>query len=219
MINNKIDHLKNALINDWEVKIRDEQTNGRDIAEDENQNIYIVGNMFNFSKNVYAVLLCKYNSSSNLIWTVSWGGILDDYAYALDINQTSSNIYVVGRTVSYGKNNSSNIFLLSYDYSGALQWNITWGGTSWDVGYDVKYASNFVYIIGYSKSFSLSEDIVVLKYDSSGSLQWNKTFGTAETDIGYGITLDNSENIFITGKTAVSGNIDLFLVKLDSNGN
>ncbi len=175
--------------------------------------------MFNFSKNVYAVLLCKYNSSSNLIWTVSWGGILDDYAYALDINQTSSNIYVVGRTVSYGKNNSSNIFLLSYDYSGALQWNITWGGTSWDVGYDVKYASNFVYIIGYSKSFSLSEDIVVLKYDSSGSLQWNKTFGTAETDIGYGITLDNSENIFITGKTAVSGNIDLFLVKLDSNGN
>ena len=219
MTNNKTDNPKFALYNDWEVKIEDEQTNGRDIAEDENQNIYIVGDIFNFSKNVYGVLLCKYNSSSNLIWNVSWGGVLDDYAYALEINRTSSNIYIVGKTESYGKSNSIDIFLLSFDYSGVLQWNITWGGSSWDVGYGVKYASNFIYVIGYSNSFSLSEDIVVLKYNTSGSLQWNKTFGTAETDIGYGITLDNSDNIFITGKTASSGNIDLFLIKLDSNGN
>ena len=219
LINNKANNPKSALYNDWEVKFNYEQTNGRDIAEDENQNIYIVGKMFNFSKNVYDVLLCKYNSANNIIWNVSWGGVFDDYAYALDINQISSNIYLVGSTSSYGKNNSSDIFLLSYDYSGVLQWNITWGGTSWDVGYDVKYASNFIYVIGYSNSFSLSEDIVVLKYNTSGSLQWNKTFGTAETDIGYGITLDNSDNIFITGKTASSGNIDLFLIKLDSNGN
>ncbi len=219
LINNKTNNPKTALINDWEVKFIDEQTNGRDIAEDENQNIYIVGNTFNFSKSVYDVLLCKYNSSNNLIWNVSWGGIFDDYAYALYINQTSSNIYVVGRTVSYGKNNSSDISLLSYNYSGALQWNITWGGNSWDVGYDVICASNFIYVTGYSNSFSLSEDIVVLKYNSSGSLQWNKTYGTVETDIGYGITLDNANNIFITGKTTLSGNIDLFLMKLDSNGN
>ncbi len=219
LINNKTNNLKIALYHNWEVKFEDEQTNGKDIAEDEDQNIYIVGNMFNFSKNVYDVLLCKYNSSSNLIWNVSWGGVLDDYAYALDINRISSNIYIVGKTESYGKSNSIDIFLLSYNYSGVLQWNITWGGTSWDVGYDVKYVSNFIYIIGYSNSYSSSEDIVVLKFNSSGSLQWNKTFGTAETDIGYSITLDNSDNIFITGKTVLSGNVDLFLIKLDNSGN
>ena len=97
LINNKVNNPKTALINDWEVKFIDEQTIGRDMAEDENQNIYIVGNSFNFSKNVYDVLLCKYNSSNDLIWNVSWGGVFDDYAYALYINQTSSTIYVVGR--------------------------------------------------------------------------------------------------------------------------
>ncbi len=151
LINNKTNNPKFALINDWEVKFKDEQTSGRDLAEDENQNIYIVGNTFNFSKSANDVLLCKYNLSGNMIWNVSWGGVLEDYTYALDINQTSSNIYVVGKTESYGKNNSSDIFLLSYDYSGALLWNITWGGTSWDVGYDVNVL--LIFLVQHSQIF------------------------------------------------------------------
>jgi len=144
------------------------QSDGRDVVAGENQSMYIAGNIFNSTKNAYDAMLYKFNSSGAMIWNTSWGGSLDDYAYAVDINPSSSNIYVVGRTASLGENESDDILILSYDYSGTLQWNITWGGTSWDVGYDVKYASNFIYIIGYSNSFSLSEDIIVLKYNSSG---------------------------------------------------
>jgi len=62
-------------------------------------------------------VVSKYNSSGQVLWNVSWGGMLDDYAYALDINSSSSTVYVVGRKVSYGINESNDIFVLSYDSS------------------------------------------------------------------------------------------------------
>ena len=161
----------------------------------------------------------KYNSSGSILWNRSWGGALDDYAYALDINVSSSNIYVVGRTASYGTEGSNDIFLLSYDSSGVLQRNITWGGNNWDVGYDIKCSSNCMYIIGYSNSFSTSEDIVILKYNNSYSLVWNKSYGTSEKDIGHGIAINNTNSIFITGKTSSLTNEDLILMELDSDGN
>ncbi|KKN13246.1 hypothetical protein LCGC14_1008370, partial [marine sediment metagenome] len=167
----------------------------------------------------YDVLLSKYTSSGSLIWNVSWGGLLDDKAYALDINLSSSNIYVVGRTASYGTSESNDLFLLSYDSSGVLLRNITWGGVNWDEGYDVKATSKFIFIVGYSNSFSSSEDIVLLKYNTSYALQWSKSYGTFEPDIGYGITTDTSDNIFLTGKTTLLGDSDLILMKLDSDGN
>jgi len=204
---------------DWEELLNTDKSVGRDVVAGENQSMYVAGNIFNSSKNVYDVLLSKYNSSGAMIWNVSWGGALNDYAYAVDINPTSSNIYVVGKTASLGINESDDIFILSYDPSRILQRNITWGGKYQDVAYDVKFLSNFIYIIGYSNSFSSSEDIIVLKFNSSLSLIWNKTYGTTETDIGYGIAVSNSNNIFITGKTTSSGNIDLILIELDNNGN
>ena len=147
------------------------------------------------------------------------GGMFDDFAYAIDINVTSSMIFITGRTASYGTDGSNDIFLLSYDSSGILNRNITWGGSNWDVGYDIECDSDFIYISGYTNSFSSSEDLVILKYNTTYSLKWSKIYDTSETDIGYGITLNNSNSIFITGKTNLSGDEDLILMKLDDNGN
>ncbi|KKL94494.1 hypothetical protein LCGC14_1864090, partial [marine sediment metagenome] len=141
-----------------------------ELYKDTDQNIYVVGNILNESTNAYDAVVYKYNSSGQVLWNVSWGGMLDDYAYALDINMSSTTIYVVGRTASYGINESNDIFLLSYDSSGILKRNITWGGDGWDAGIDIKCTSEFIYVIGYSDSFSSSQDMVVLKYNKSYSL-------------------------------------------------
>ncbi len=193
---------------DWEDLFETDQTIGRDVISDDNHNIYVIGNIFNSSKNAYDVLLCEYNSLGSMIWNTSWGGELNDYVYVLDINSTSAEIYMVGRTASYGVCGSDDIFLLSYDSFGNLQRNITWGGEYSDVGYDIKCDSNFIYICGYTNSFSSSEDIVVLKYNTSYLLEWDKIYSTSETDVGYGIAINNSNNIFITGKS----NLHLVLI-------
>ncbi len=113
-----------SLQREWDI-LEGENTIGRDVVKDNDQNIYVVGNILNDSTNAYDVVVYKYNSSGQVLWNVSWGGMLDDYAYALDINRSSTTIYVVGRTASYGINESNDIFMLSYDSSGILKRNIT----------------------------------------------------------------------------------------------
>ncbi|NVM31942.1 MAG: hypothetical protein HWN65_24090 [Candidatus Helarchaeota archaeon] len=204
---------------EWETLIGDEHIIGQDLVMDKSHNIYVVGNMLNSSENSYDVIVIKYNALGTIVWNVTWGGILDDYAYALAINTTSSRLYVTGRTASYGIGGSNDIFIVSYDASGTLQKNITWGGDKWDVGFDITCTSEFVYVIGYSDSFSSSQDMAVLKYNSSYSLMWNNTYGTSESDIGYGISIDSSDNVVITGKITSSSDTNAIVMKLDSGGN
>ena len=213
------EHPRLSVTYEWEIIIDDEHIIGQDLVMDESHNIYVVGNILNSSENSYDVIVIKYDASGNMLWNVTWGGVLDDYAYALDINTTSSRLYVVGRTASYGIGGSNDMFLLSYDSSGILKKNITWGGDTWDVGFDITCTSEFVYVIGYSDSFSSSQDIVVLKYNSSYSLIWNNTYGTSESDIGYGISIDSSDNAVLTGKITSSGDTNAIVMKLDSGGN
>lgn len=206
-----------SLQHEWEV-LDDGLTIGRDVVIDNEHNIYVLGNILNESTNTYDAALYKYNSSGQVQWNVSWGGMLDDYAYALDINNSSSIVYIVGRTESYGINNTNDIFILSYNSSGVLQKNITWGGDAWDVGVDIKCTSDFIYVVGYSDSFSSSQDIIVLKYNYSYSLMWAHTYGASESDIGYGITVDDTDNTFLTGKTTSSGNANTIIMKLSDDG-
>ena len=61
---------------EWEYLFGKDQTLGRDVITDYDQNIYVAGSIFNFSKNAYDVLLCKYNSSGTMMWNISWGECL-----------------------------------------------------------------------------------------------------------------------------------------------
>ena len=83
---------------------------------------------------------------------------------------------------------------------------------------DVKCTTEFLYIIGYSYSFSLSQDIAVLKYNSSYSLVWNRTYGTSESNIGYGIMGDDADNVVLTGKTTLSNDTNVIDMKLNGDG-
>ena len=203
---------------EWETFIDDEHIIGQECVMDESHNLYVMGNRLNSSENSYDMILMKFDSSGNIIWNQTWGGVLDDHAYALDINTTSSLLYIVGETVSYGTNGSSDAFLLSYNFTGVLKNNITWGGDEWDAAFSVTSASNCIYVADSSNSLSSSQDIFVIKYNSSYSLQWNKTYGTSEPDIGYGMTVNKtSGDVILTGITTVLGDKQAILIKLDSN--
>ncbi len=51
---------------EWEI-LEDEHTIGRDVVKDNEQNIYVVGNIINESTNTYDVVLYKYNASGNVV--------------------------------------------------------------------------------------------------------------------------------------------------------
>ena len=193
---------------------------GNDRAEaiglDSLGNIYIAGESNNFGTGGDICLL-KYNNTGALQWNYTWGGIERDFANSLAID-SSSNIYLVGTTKSYGAL-GYDVCLLKYDTSGALLWNYTWGGAGIDNGLDlVLDSSDNIFVAGSTRSYgALGHDILLLRYDPTGTLQWNYTLGGVDSDYGYRLAFDSSDNIFITGFEMDSGfDYDVFLAKLSN---
>ncbi len=98
------------------------------VSADGSGNIYVAGNTETFSAGAYDVFLLKYSSAGDLLWQKTWGGAEDDEPFALSLDG-SGNIYVTGRTESFGTGDTD-VFLLKYSPSGDLLTQRTWGGSS-----------------------------------------------------------------------------------------
>ncbi|MFX0024502.1 MAG: SBBP repeat-containing protein [Candidatus Hermodarchaeota archaeon] len=218
---NNIDNLDIAVKLEWnKTIIWAENSEGRDLIIDINDNIYIVGNIFNSAKGVNDIIIIKYNNLGDKVWNKTWGGYSDDYGFAIDID-SSNNIYIVGQTRSYG-NNSYNICLIKYDCLGNHLWNTTWGKDGNDAAYSITVSNdNYIYVTGYTESDGEYANLILLKYNVLGNLVWKQLWGGIDTDIANDVVVDLLGNIYITGYTSSFGieTSDLFLIKFNSSGN
>jgi len=221
-INDNNTHVSTTPSFDWsDTTILNNGTDeGRDLVLDPSGNIYVTGKIYNESKDADDVILVKYNSDGEIQWNKTWGGYSDDEGYAIDIDSLN-NLYIVGKTKSYGTNDSYDICLLKYDSDGILDWNHSWGESEKDTGHGIAIYSNSIYIVGFTKMNLDFGDAVILKYTTSGVYEWNKTWGESEADGAYDVGVDSSENVYVTGYTEEVGtkNRDLFLAIYDSDGN
>jgi len=180
--------------------------------------IYVVGYTYSYGAGCYDVCILKYDKNGNQIWNRTWGGTGNDYGYGIACDD--SYIYVVGYTGSYGVG-GWDICILKYDKDGNKIWNVTWGGTSDDRGYDIVCDGNYIYVVGDTKSYGAgNNDVCILKYDKDGNKIWNKTWGGTSYDYGYGITCDDNY-IYISGRTQSygAGGAAVCVLKYDKNGN
>ena len=138
-------------------------------------NAFITGYTSGNRTHEYNVLLLKYDSSGNLLWSKTWEesnystvGYGYGYGIALD---ASGNAFVTGETGNFdpmtGETRNFDPFLLKYDSSGNLLLNKTWEGTNNStVGYGIALdALGNVFITGSSYNFGASgHDVFLLKY-------------------------------------------------------
>lgn len=116
------------------------------------------------------MFLAKYDSSGNLSWNKTWGGVGTDTGNS--VVQTSDGGYAVtGVTTSYGAG-SYDMLLAKYTSTGSLSWSKTWGGTGSDYGSSLVQTSDGGYAVtGRTSSYGAgSNDMLLAKYDSSGNI-------------------------------------------------
>ena len=179
----------------------------------------IVGETYSYGAGAADIYLVKTDASGNTTSENTVGGNEFDYAYA--VQQTTDGGYIIaGYTNSYGAGGDA--YLVKTDASGNTTWEQTFGGSDFDIVFDVEQTTDGGYIIvGETLSFGAgSYDFYVVKTDASGNAEWEKTFGGIEWDDGLSVEQTTEGGYIIAGNSgSFSVNGDGYLVKTDALGN
>jgi hypothetical protein len=176
----------------------------------------------------------KLNSSGNVEWKKCYGGTSDEWFSS--VKQTPDGGFIFfGDTESEdgdvsSVNGSSDMWLVKTNSTGNIQWEKTFGGSSYEEGAYLSLTNDGGYIVtGYTASNDMDVtgnhgdiDYWVVKLSSSGNIQWQKCMGGPEEDEGYAVIQTADNGYMVLGYsnsdggdvTGGHGDYDAWLVKL-----
>ncbi|TXD84616.1 T9SS type A sorting domain-containing protein [Subsaximicrobium wynnwilliamsii] len=188
--------------------------------------------------------ILKLDATGTIVWQHTYGGGNTDYG-PKGLQTIDGGYMVVGSSnsgVSGDKTDPSkgedDIWVLKLDQNGAIVWQKTIGGNSFDIFSSIAFANDGGYIINTASSSNISgnksenvigsDDYWVINLSAEGNVRWDKTLGGTELDFGVDAiaTLDGGFLVGGYSNSPISGNksedpvgdLDYWVVKLDSDG-
>ncbi|MDD2889390.1 MAG: clostripain-related cysteine peptidase [bacterium] len=159
-----------------------------------------------------------FANAPDTLWTCTYGGSGEDYGFS--VQQTFDGGFVIaGRTTSYGAGDAD-IWLVKTNSLGNVKWTKTFGGTDYEVAWEVHQTSDSGYIlVGTTYSYGAGDaDIWLVKTDTAGNTSWSRTFGDVSFDLGYSVQQTTDGGYILVGLTDNSGKPDIWLIKTDASG-
>lgn len=170
--------------------------------------------------------------SENLVVDPLTGGIkplmintefnMSDSDECYDMQPTADGGYILVGMARTIIRSSIDVWLIKTDMLGNMEWNKTFGGINYDVGYSVQQTTDGGYIIvGETNSFGAQgTNVWLIKTNERGKMQWNSVFGGSEYDTGYSVIQTQGGGYAFVGQTYSygHGNSDVWLVKTYDNG-
>ncbi|MBY9004544.1 MAG: SBBP repeat-containing protein [Candidatus Lokiarchaeota archaeon] len=192
------------------------------IAIDSYDDIYITGLTKSFGPADSCAFLLKYNSTGDLQWNYTWGGIYADSGNGIAFD-SSGNVYMGGSTASFGPDvPDANWFLAKFTNAGNQIWNHSWGTNEgeWGGHIAVDSADNIYYSGSTWGHGGPSANVGLIKFSSAGVIQWARYWGPGGYDSPAGLEIDSSDNIYIIAgsDTRGFGGRDVALIKYNSAG-
>jgi hypothetical protein len=193
---------------------------GRSVVQTSDGGFMLAGSTGSFGLGNSDIYVIKVDSFGSYLWSRSYGGPQTDVG--MDIQQTPDKGYVIlGYTNSYGSG-EYDIYLVKIDSIGDTLWTKTYGGTNWEIGYEIIQTYDGGYaIIGETFSYGAGgSDVYLIKTDSNGDSLWTKTYGGKMQDFGRAIIELYDSTLIIAGGTSSfgAGGIDVLLLKLNMQG-
>ena len=192
---------------------------GISIIEDLDGNFLLLSNDQTDNSDDYNVLLRKINSEGDLLWSNTYGGNQNDFAYSM-VSDGFGGYMICGSTMSEGQGLKDG-WVLKIDEDGSELLSHTYGGSSNDVFNEIIITNdnNFVLCgVTESEMSSGGYDVWLIKIDNQGFAIWERTIGGESSEQAYGIQEVIDGGFIITGSENSTGNNNYFLLKTDSEG-
>ncbi|MBP6697975.1 MAG: T9SS type A sorting domain-containing protein [Flavobacteriales bacterium] len=167
------------------------------------------------------IVLLKYDTNGNQLWSARNGGPGDEQAGKLT-TLPNGDIAMVGefqQTVVFGGSSITstglaNIFLARYNAAGDALWAVRAGSTTGfaaDVAFDIDHAANGDLVFcgeiagtadfgGLTVPTNGSLDVFIARYDGTGAPIWVRHGGGPQQDHAYGVSVDADGNSYLTGQ-------------------
>lgn len=194
------------------------------MSSDQQGNIIVAGSTV-INGNNRDLLVNKYDSNSNLIWSVTYNAPGNGPDEATDIAlDASNNIYISG----FGKSDStgSDFLIIKINSTGNLQWGKLYDSPSHQ--YDqansiaVDVFGNVIVTGECDRDPGIvdNDDLVTVKFDSGGNLVWANEFNGLgdDTDRGEKVVTDALGNVYVTGRAYNGHDDDIVLIKYTGSG-
>jgi hypothetical protein len=190
------------------------------IQQTQDQGFIVAGFTDSYGAGSRDAWVMKLDNTGAIIWQKTYGGEDDDGVKF--IQQAQDGGYVVaGYTRSYGAG-SRDAWVMKLDNTGAIIWQKTYGGESWEQIDSVQQTADGGYIVtGLTQSFGAGEsDVWVMKLDSTGTVAWQKMYGGSGNDWASLIQQTADGGYIVVGGTSSfgAGKEDAWVIKLDSTG-
>ena len=201
------------------------------IIKTEDDHIIIVGNSWDAPGPGYRndLILYKYDSVGNNIWSSYFGGTSDDYSSGL-IETKDNGILVTGINRAEGKEGAA--FLMKVDENGVKKWINYYNTSHKDMGMDVvECPDSTLLLLVNSNTFTgksavsseyLSSEatkIMIIKTDKKGNELWRKFYGDINFDFGKEIITNGKDYYFIgSSMNNSNGSFDIVLYKINEKG-
>jgi hypothetical protein len=173
-------------------------------------------------------------------WQRSLGGTAIDEGYS--IIYTADGGYAVAGLASSnngdvtGNHGLDDVWVVKLSATGNIEWQKTFGGTSYDMAYSIVQTFDGGYAVGGAtrsvngdvSSNHGADDFWIIKLSATGDLEWQKTLGGTSYDVAYDLIQTTDSGYAMTGYTYSndgdvsgqhgSGYTDYWVVKLSSAG-
>ncbi|MHA1973136.1 MAG: LamG-like jellyroll fold domain-containing protein [Candidatus Hodarchaeales archaeon] len=161
------------------------------------------------------------SANGQLDWEKFYGGAGGEVPYSF-IKTSNGDYIAIGETQSYPAD-TSNLYLVKTDNNGNLIWNLTYGQSYPDIGYDIiEHSNGYYYLTGGTTSYGeIGEDLLIMKISPNGNIIWQKTFNRNAWEWGTSIIETQDSGLISVGvNQAFWGDYyDIYILKIDSNGN
>lgn len=179
------------------------------------------------------------NSAPIIEWQKTFGGDGDDFAHS--IQQTYDGGYIIAgstTTINNGdvteNKGKSDFWVMKLTWDGRIEWQKTYGGSSFDNAYSIQQTFDKGYIIvgstesndGDVADFKGFRDNWVVKLNENGYIEWQKTLGGSDFDGAYSVEQTTDSGFIVAGYIHSNngdiidfkGAVDIWILKLSSSG-